>query len=46
MLGLNVNASIGADVSHYNCQRYHKALGNVAPSDVLRVRREEMLRRR
>ena len=32
-------------VSYYNHRRYHKALGNVTPSDVLRGRREDMLRR-
>ena len=46
MLGLNVNASIGAHVSYYNYWRHHKALGNVAPSDMLRDWREEILRRR
>ena len=33
-------------VSYYNYRRYHKTLGNVTPSDVLRVRREDILRRR
>ena len=42
----DLEAAIVAFVSYYNYQRYHKALGNVTPSDVLRGRREEKLRRR
>ena len=42
----DLEAAIVAFVSYYNYRRYHKALGNVTPSDVLRGRRQEILRRR
>jgi len=38
--------AIGDFVDYYNYRRYHKALGNVAPADVLYGRREEILQRR
>ena len=42
----DLEAAIVAFVSYYNYRRYHKALSNVTPSDVLRERRQEILRRR
>jgi transposase InsO family protein len=33
-------------VDYYNPRRYHKALGNVTPADVLYARRETTLQRR
>ena len=42
----DLEAAIVAFVSYYNYRRYHKALGNVTPSDVLKGRRQEILLRR
>ena len=41
----DLEAAIVAFVGYYNYRRYHKALGNVTPSDVLKGRRPEILRR-
>ena len=38
--------AISVFVSYYNNRRYHKALGNVAPADVLHGRREQILQER
>ena len=43
-LPADLEAAIAAFVSYDNYRRYHKALGNVTPSDVLRGRRQEILR--
>ncbi len=42
----DLEAAIVAFVSYYNYRRYHKVLGNVTPSDVLKGRWKEILRRR
>ena len=41
-----LEAAIVAFVSYYNYRRYHKALGNVTPSDVLKGGRQEVLLKR
>ncbi len=38
----NLEMAISDFVSHYNNRRYHKALGNVTPADVLNGRSEPL----
>ncbi len=45
-LPADLEAAIVAFVRYYNYRRYHTALGNVTPSDVLKGRRREIVRRR
>ncbi len=42
----DLETAIGDFVSYYNFRRYHKALGDVTPADVLAGKREEILERR
>ena len=42
----NLEVAITDFANFYNNRRYHKALGNVTPSDVLDGRREQILERR
>ena len=42
----DLEEALAAFVSYYNYRRYHKALGNVTPADVLNGRKEKILQRR
>ncbi len=42
----DLEGAIGAFVDFYNHRRYHKALGNVTPANVLQGHREAILARR
>ena len=39
-------SAIASFINYYNYRRYHKALGNVTPADVLYGRSEQVLARR
>ena len=41
-----LDGAIAGFVDYYNFRRYHKALGDVTPADVLYGRREQILQRR
>ena len=41
-----LEAALVASVAYYNYRRYHKALGNVTPEDVLHGRREGIVQKR
>ena len=42
----NLEEILVAFINYYNYSRYHKALGNVTPADVLNGRKERILQRR
>ena len=42
----DLEVAISGFVDYYNHRRYHKALGNVTPDDVLHGRREGILTKR
>jgi transposase InsO family protein len=42
----DLEAAIASFVTYYNYRRYHMALGNVTPVDVLNGQRERILQRR
>ena len=42
----DLQAALSTFVSYYNYSRYHMALGNVTPADMLNGRREQVLQRR
>ena len=42
----DLEAAIAAFVAYYNYRRYHKALSNVTPADVLNGKRQQILQRR